>query len=113
MSGENEPRVSFPRDELEEWLSGLETEYREMYRGDWDWVCHTTFKLEGCVIKAINKHYDNGIKPPDDSEEIVLRGEVVQECPRCKQMGVLWNLGEMCDEELFSLLEKIGQEIRS
>ena len=44
---------------------------------------------------------------------IVLRGEAVQECPRCKQMGVLWNLGEMCDEELFSLLEKIGQEIRS
>ncbi|MFW9873859.1 MAG: hypothetical protein ACFFG0_12195 [Candidatus Thorarchaeota archaeon] len=102
-------KIVLDYDEFKEFVESIENQYKQTYKGDWDWARHTTFEVkEGYVLKK-DRYYNNGTKPPDDSDEKILPFKFIEnQIKKCHWWRCYKDRGTICVCENKEALKAAG-----
>lgn len=96
-------------EEFKEFIENITDSYKETYKGDWDWVRHTTYEVKDDHVLEKNRYVNNGTKPPDDHDEKILPFKFLnQQIKKCHWWRCYKDRGTICLCENKKALEAAG-----
>lgn len=101
-------KIVLDYDKFKEFIESIEDTYTKYYRGDWDWKRYTTFEVKDGYVLKKNRYSDNGIKPPDDSDEKILPFRFFDQQIRCEWYRCYKDRGTICVCENKEALKEAG-----